>query len=128
MSECLLALALSACVVGMGWLALAMDVHARQAWGRPAGAKAARTLRAMGTTALVLALVLCLQVDHATMAVLVWVMALAVGAVSVAMVLAWRARWLGLLAPWTGRDARKEAPASTPDGHRDPDNATRRNR
>nr|WP_246373200.1 DUF3325 family protein [Lysobacter spongiae] len=126
----MLAIALAACIVGVGWLALAMDVHGRQAWGRAAGAKAKRALRAMGAAALVVALVLCLRVDHATMAVLVWVMALAVGAVAVAMMLAWRARWLGLLAPWFGRGSRGPVPASIPDGpaRRDPGKSRSRTR
>ena len=54
----------------------------------------------LGASALAAGLVLCLAVDHASMAVLVWVMALAGAALVVAFTLAWRARWLGILAPW----------------------------
>lgn len=103
MPDALLAAALLACVLGMGWLALAMDAHGRQVWGQGPGIGAARVLRGLGVLALGSALGLCLAVDHASMAVLVWVMGLALGALLVAMVLAWRARWLGVLAPWAGR-------------------------
>lgn len=99
----LLAAALAACLAGMGWLALGMDVHARQAWGRALSPAEARSLRLPGWLALVAGLGLCLGVDHPSMAALVWVMALAVSALSVAFVLAWRARWLGVLAPWVRR-------------------------
>jgi len=96
----LLAAALLTSVAGMGWLALAMQVHGRQVWGQPASVGDARLLRLLGASALATALLLCLLVDHATMAVLVWVMSLAAAAVLVAFTLAWRAHWLGALAPW----------------------------
>lgn len=99
----LLAAALLACLAGMGWLALAMDAHARQVWGRALAAGSAKLLRVLGALALAAGLVLCLAVDHASMAVLVWVMALAGAALAVAFTLAWRARWLALLAPWVRR-------------------------
>ena len=47
-----------------------------------------------------LALALCLRADHASMAVLVWVMTLSGAALLVAFLLAARPRWLRLLAPW----------------------------
>lgn len=96
----LLAAALAASVAGMGWLALAMQVHALQVWKRTLAPAAVTVLRVLGSIALLAALLLCLAADHATMAVLVWVMALAGAAVAVAFTLAWRARWLGVLAPW----------------------------
>ncbi|MCR6684908.1 DUF3325 domain-containing protein [Pseudoxanthomonas sp.] len=96
----LLAAALAASVAGMGWLALAMDVHARQVWGRALAPAGARVLRILGWLGLAVALTLCLAADHPSMAALVWVMALAGAAAGVAFVLAWRARWLGMLAPW----------------------------
>ena len=100
---------LLACVAGMGWLALAMDVHARQAWGRALAPGAARLLRVLGGTALVVGLLLALAADHASMAVLVWVMALAGAALAVAFALAWRPRWLRWLAPWIGVAVRTPA-------------------
>lgn len=99
----LLAAALAACVAGMGWLALAMPAHAQQVWRTAVAPATARGLRLLGALALMTALVLCLAVDHASMAVLVWVMALAAAALLIAFTLAWRAHWLGVLAPWVRR-------------------------
>ena len=45
-------------------------------------------------------LALCLAVDHASMAALVWVMGLAASALAVAFTLTWRPRWLAALMPW----------------------------
>ena len=57
-------------------------------------------LRWLGSAALLAAFALCLAADHATMAVLVWCMALAGAALIVAFTLSWRPQWLRLLAPW----------------------------
>lgn len=92
--------ALLASVAGMGWLALSMPVHAQQVWGAALSAGMRRALRVAGILALAAALALCLAVDHATMACLVWMMGMTAGAVSVAMTLAWQPRWLRWLAPW----------------------------
>ncbi|MBO9661585.1 DUF3325 domain-containing protein [Dokdonella sp.] len=81
---------------GMGWFALAMETHWRQACSEAAGPPAAR-LRAAGTIALTASLALCLYVDHPSMAALVWVMSLAAAALAVAFLLSWRARWLRVL-------------------------------
>ncbi|WP_411833686.1 DUF3325 domain-containing protein [Pseudoxanthomonas mexicana] len=97
----LLAAALAACVAGMGWLALSMPVHAQQVWGATPSRTATLWLRGLGALALATALGLCLAVDHASMAALVWLMGLAAAALIVAFTLAWRARWLRALAPWT---------------------------
>lgn len=88
---------------GMGWLALAMPVHALQAWGLLPGPGALAALRRMGAAALALSLACCLGSDHATMAVLVWTMLMAAAAACVAFVLAGRPRALRLLAPWMRR-------------------------
>ncbi|KAF1688109.1 hypothetical protein B1992_01415 [Pseudoxanthomonas broegbernensis] len=96
----LLGAALAASVAGMGWLALAMRVHAQQVWGTAVPPSTAKALRILGVLGLLAALALCLAADHASMAVLVWVMTLAGAAFTVAFTLAWRARWLGVLAPW----------------------------
>lgn len=92
-----LLLAFVASVAGLAWLALAMDTH----WAQVCGAAPQRratvlALRVLGTAAIGLSLVLCLRVDHASMAALVWVMGLAASALTVAFTLAWRP---GLLAP-----------------------------
>lgn len=109
----LLAVAVAACVAGMGWLALAMPAHAQQVWGAAASPATVRVLRVLGAHALAVSLVLCLAVDHASMAVLVWVMALAGAALAVAFTLSWRAHWLRVLAPWVRARPRQVAHRST---------------
>jgi hypothetical protein len=93
--------ALAACIAGFAWLALAMDAHWLQVRGEPAGRGRTRlALRLLGAAALLGALLVCLRVDHASMAVLVWVMALAAAALVVAFTLSWRPRWLAPLVAW----------------------------
>ncbi|WP_038209922.1 DUF3325 domain-containing protein [Xenophilus azovorans] len=94
----LLAAALAACVAGMGWLALAMETHWTQVRPDAPTRAAVLRLRALGSLDLAAGLALCLRVDHASMAVLVWVMALAGAALAVGLVLTWRPRWLRALA------------------------------
>ena len=96
----LLSAALLASFAGMGWLALSMPVHARQAWDATPSCATLRALRWMGVAGIVIALVLCLRADHASMAVLVWLMSLTGAALLTALLLASRPRWLRLLAPW----------------------------
>jgi len=97
-SALMLALAVFTSFVGMAWLALAMPVHWEQVRGpRQLSRRAALLLRVLGTLALAGSLALCLAADHASMAALVWVMALAADALIVAFVLSWRPRWLRLL-------------------------------
>ena len=97
----MLAAALAACVLGMAWLALAMESHWEQVRGTaPLPARTVRALRLLGTVGLGASLALCLAVDHASMAALVWVMGLAASALAVAFTLTWRPRWLAALMPW----------------------------
>lgn len=101
----LLALALGSSLLGMGWLALSLDSHWEQVRG-PGATAPRRTvvaLRWLGAAALAASLGLCLAVDHASMASLVWVMTLAGAALAVAFALAWRARWLRPLVAWAGQ-------------------------
>lgn len=94
----LFALAVVANIAGLGWLALAMDVHWAQALGpAPASSSTVKLLRILGVAGLVASLLLCLSVDHASMASLVWFMTLAGAALSIAFTLTWRPHWLGLL-------------------------------
>lgn len=94
----LLLLALLSSVVGFAWLALAMEAHWRQAVnGKSPTRRSSFLLRVAGTSALALSLWLCLQVDHVSMASLVWVMSLAVAAPTVAFTLTWRPHWLAVL-------------------------------
>ncbi|MGE0371445.1 MAG: DUF3325 family protein [Gammaproteobacteria bacterium] len=94
MPEALLLAAAFMCnALGLAWLALAMQAHWQQVAGQRAlPARSAVTLRVLGTAALVLSLALCLLADHASMAALVWIMALAAAALLVAFTLAWRPR------------------------------------
>jgi hypothetical protein len=99
----LLAASFLCAVCGMGWLALAMDVHWSQVRSAAAhSAAAARRLRSFGATALVLSLLACFAADHASMAALVWVMTVSASAFAVAMTLAYRPRWLSWLAAVSG--------------------------
>ena len=100
LATCLLSAAWLASVVGMGWLAVSMPVHAQQIWERVPSSATARLLRWLGVAGIIAALGLCLAVDHASMAVLVWVMASTGASLLVAFTLAWRPRWLRVLAPW----------------------------
>ena len=100
LATCLLLAAWLASVAGMGWLAVSMPVHAQQAWERIPSSATRRLLRCLGVVGIAAALGLCLTADHASMAVLVWVMASTGAALLVAFTLAWRPRWLRVLAPW----------------------------
>jgi hypothetical protein len=90
-------------VIGLAWLAVAMEAHWRQVRGaRPLERRMAVRLRILGLSALLLSLFLCLRVDHASMASLVWIMALAAAALIVAFALAWRPQWLSVLVGRSG--------------------------
>lgn len=103
----LLLLALLASLVGMGWIALSMDVHWSQVRGKAPHSRAlVATLRLGGAGALLLSLALCLTVDSPSIAVLVWCMALAGATLAIAFTLTWRASILGMLVFWTGPGAR----------------------
>jgi hypothetical protein len=94
------ALAGLSALCGMGWLALAMEVHWRQvrAVADGPGVHAAVALRMLALGAIAASLGLCLAADHASIAVLVWIMLLVASTWLVATALAWRPRWLSLLA------------------------------
>jgi hypothetical protein len=97
----MLATALFVCICGFAWLSLAMEPHWRQVRGdAPITRRVTILLRVLGSTALLVALVLCLEVDHVSMASLVWVMSLAAAALSVAFTLTWRPRALAWLVAW----------------------------
>lgn len=99
----LLAGALIASVAGMGWLALAMETHWEQVRGSDLRSLRITTqLRCMGAAGLFVSLLFCLKVDHASMAALVWVMTLAIAAISTAFTLTWRPQWLRILVFWAG--------------------------
>ena len=101
MKAVLLLLAYAASVIGWAWIAFAMDDHWRQARAdAPPSRPTILALRAVGSAALAAALLLCLRADHASMAALVWLMTLTAAALSVALLLASRPRWLAPLVAW----------------------------
>ena len=96
----LLLIAFVAAVAGMGWLALTIDMNYARVRNRGTLTAALVTrLRMMGSLALIASLALCLAVDHASMAALVWVMMLATAALVITFTLAWRAHWLAVMVP-----------------------------
>jgi hypothetical protein len=97
----LLVAALACCTCGMAWFALSMKAHWRQVRGTPPPApRTLRQLRWMGVVALLASLSLCLRVDHASMASLVWLMSIIPAILIVAFTLAWRPQWLSWLVLW----------------------------
>jgi hypothetical protein len=97
----LLAAAVACNMIGLAWLALGMPTHWQQALCERALPRGmARLLRALGVAGLTVSLALCLQVDHASIASLVWVMALAAAALAVAFTLTWWPRALAPLVAW----------------------------
>lgn len=99
----LLAMSFLCALVGMSSLALALKPHWAQVRGPvPHSQALARRLRFFGTTCLMLSLVVCLALDHASMACLVWIMTLGAAALLVAMALAYAPRSLAWLATVAG--------------------------
>lgn len=95
----LAAIASSGC--GMGFIALAMAAHWQQVRrAAPLTPASAFKLRALGALALGASLLFCLRADHASMAFIVWVMALTASALVIALTLAWRPSWLAWLVSW----------------------------
>ena len=95
MTALLLLAAYVSTVAGMGWFALTLDTH----WEQVRGAvkqpvSVVRRLRVLGIAGLAVSVGLCLKVDHASMATLVWIMMLAGAAVTIAFTLTWRPHWL----------------------------------
>jgi UDP-N-acetylmuramyl pentapeptide phosphotransferase/UDP-N-acetylglucosamine-1-phosphate transferase len=107
-----LSAALLAALLGMACLALAMDVHWRQVRNAARTRRSAVATRCLGYGLLAASLAFCLVADTATMAVLVWMVLLAVGATAVAFTLSWRPSLLGPLAMGS-RGARRPTRRST---------------
>jgi len=98
-----------AALLGMACLALAMDVHWRQVRDAPRTRGSGITMSASGWMLLAASLGFCLLADTATMAVLVWMMLLALAAMAVAFTLGWRPRLLRPLAIAGRRSARQQS-------------------
>jgi hypothetical protein len=89
------ALALLCSLCAMRWLALAMDVHWQQVRGTDGpGARRATVLRMLAVAAIAASLGLFLAANHASIAVLAWIMSLVASALLVALVLSSRPAWL----------------------------------
>lgn len=89
------------CFISFSWLALAINIHWRQVMETELRTDTRRALQISGSLGLLISAVFCFIADHPSMAVLVWIMLLAVTAPAVGMLLAWRPmllRWLWPLA------------------------------
>ncbi|MCA6129232.1 DUF3325 domain-containing protein [Thalassolituus oleivorans] len=83
-------------LVAMSWLALSLPSHWKQV---RSGKPASRRLRLAGWNAIFLSALCCFKADHASMAVLVWLMLMAATAASVGITLSMRPhmlKWLSL--------------------------------
>lgn len=97
----LLTLALLLCTTGMAWFALAMEVHWQQVRGKQTLTQRSKVLlRILGALALFTSLLVCLWVDHISMAALVWIMTLTASTLAVTFTFAWRPRWFAPLVAW----------------------------
>jgi hypothetical protein len=104
-SALLLLLAAVVTLLGMAWFALAKEPHwAQVRSAEPLTPPIKNTLRGLGATSLAASFFICLFADHPTMAVLVWIMLLAFGALIVAFALSWRARWLRPVVAWVNAE------------------------
>jgi hypothetical protein len=95
----LLLLSFLSSFTGMGWLALGIESHWQQVRHDALVAPRRRRLRILGSGALAVSLFSSFAANHASMAPLVWIMESGFAAFLVAMLLAWRPRVIGLLAP-----------------------------
>ena len=91
--------AVVAAVLSMGWLALAYETHWQQVFPESRTLPETGRLKLTGWVFLSLSAVFCLKADHPSMAVLVWVMLLAVAAFSVAMMLSHSPAALKIICP-----------------------------
>ncbi|MCX4192552.1 DUF3325 domain-containing protein [Methylophaga sp. OBS1] len=86
-------------LLSMGWLALAYETHWQQVFPASKTLPNSKRLKTTGWFFLLLSALCCLRADHPTMAVLVWVMLLAVTAFTVAMILSRRPVLLKTICP-----------------------------
>jgi Protein of unknown function (DUF3325) len=94
----LLAVGYVACVAGFAWLALGMEPHWQQVQGaRQLSQRGRVALRTLGVLGLVGGGLACARADHASMAMLVWVLMLTAAALTVTFVLS---GWPAALRPF----------------------------
>ncbi len=89
--------AVTAALLSMSWLALAYESHWQQVFPESGTLQNRRRPKLSAWGFLLLSAVFCLNADHPSMAVLVWVMLLAVAAFSVAMMLSHRPALLKII-------------------------------
>lgn len=94
-----LILAMTSTLLSMGWLALSYESHWRQVFSDNTLNPNPFRLKLIGWSFLLLSIVFCLTADHPSMAVLVWIMLLAVAAMTIAMTLSQRPSVLRRICP-----------------------------
>lgn len=86
-------------MLSMGWFALCYQSHWKQVFPQSPSQPNTFVLKLLGRFFLILSAVCCLAADHPSMAALVWIMLLAVAAMTVAMLLSHKPQWLRLICP-----------------------------
>lgn len=86
-------------ILSMGWLALSYESHWQQVFPKSASKPGLKHLKAAGWAGLLVSAVCSLAADHPSMAVLVWVMLLALAAMTIAMILSRRPTLLRMICP-----------------------------
>ncbi|MDQ9172392.1 DUF3325 domain-containing protein [Oxalobacteraceae bacterium R-40] len=96
----ILAAAAACALTGFAWLALAMEEHWTQVFSKPPPSPTPQAvLRALGLTGLAASGALCFVADRPSMAILVWILFMAVGSISIALMLTWKPALLRLVFP-----------------------------
>lgn len=84
-------------ILSMGWLALSYQSHWQQVFPQSEAKPGRSRLKGFGWSFLVVSAGCCLAADHPSMAVLVWVMLLALAAMTIAMILSRRPTLLRII-------------------------------
>lgn len=84
--------------LAMVWFSMAMQLNCKQVFGRDSKPKS-MSLRSLAVLALMVSGLCCLQADHASMAILVWMMFVIVSAFSTGMLLSYRRAVVRILTP-----------------------------
>lgn len=96
----ILAAAAACALTGFAWLALAMEEHWTQVFCTTPPSQAPQAvLRALGLSGLAASGVLCFVADRPSMAILVWILFMAAGSISIALMLTWKPALLRLVFP-----------------------------
>lgn len=84
--------------LAMVWFSMAMQLNCKQVFGREAKPKA-ELLRSLAVLALVISGLCCLQADHISVAILVWVMNVIMSAFGASMLLSYSKTVIRILTP-----------------------------